>query len=205
MKTGKLRLSSRELGMTEALALTERIGSEAGLERKQVLHLRLLAEEFFGMLRGIAGEVEADYWLSAEGRHFELHMRSQVDLTDEMRRQLLAASSSGENAAARGVMGKLRVMIAETLFSKSAKQDLGLGLSLGMMDMASATGNSADSGQYLWTLNQYRDEVERLSKEDRRATEAWDELEKSIVANVADDVRVSILGSAVEIAVYKTF
>ena len=35
--------------------------------------------------------------------------------------------------------------------------------------------------------------------------EAQDELERSIVANLADDVTVHIVGSEVEITIYKTF
>ena len=40
---------------------------------------------------------------------------------------------------------------------------------------------------------------------DREATEAWDELERSIIANIADDVKVKILGNKVEIIVFKNF
>ncbi len=35
------------------------------------------------------------------------------------------------------------------------------------------------------------------------AREAWDELEKSVVAKVADDVKVSILGRVVEMIILK--
>ena len=38
-----------------------------------------------------------------------------------------------------------------------------------------------------------------------QATAAKDELEKSIVANLADDVTVHIVNSDVEIAIYKSF
>ena len=37
------------------------------------------------------------------------------------------------------------------------------------------------------------------------ADEAWDELEKSIVANLADEVTVNIVGNAVKIVITKTF
>ena len=115
MKTEKICINNRELGMTVALAMTEQLGAKQGLERRQILHLRLLAEELFGMLRSITGEIEADYWLEYEGKRFDIHMKSDVKLTEEMRQQFLSASSSGENAAAKGFMGKLRVMISEAL------------------------------------------------------------------------------------------
>ena len=42
-----------------------------------------------------------------------------------------------------------------------------------------------------------------IIREDEQAREAWDELEKSIVANIADDVRVSVLGGSVEMVIEK--
>ena len=42
----------------------------------------------------------------------------------------------------------------------------------------------------------------RIGKDDA-AREAWDELEKSVVKNVADDVRVSICGGSVEMTILK--
>jgi hypothetical protein len=37
------------------------------------------------------------------------------------------------------------------------------------------------------------------------AAEAWDELEKSVVSNLADDVKVSINGRNVEMVILKQF
>ena len=47
--------------------------------------------------------------------------------------------------------------------------------------------------------------LERLDLEQKRkgAAEAWDELEKSVVAHVADDVKVSIHGRTVEMVIIK--
>ena len=49
-----------------------------------------------------------------------------------------------------------------------------------------------------WTLNRYKDSV-------RDSEESWDELEKSIIANLADDVAVSVKGNKVEILITKNF
>ena len=201
MKTETIIVSSLGQGIKEALALTEKLGKENGLEKKEVLHLRLLAEELFGMLRSITGELEADYRLDAEGKNFVLRLTSDVILTEAMRQQLISASTSGLNAAAKGVMGKIRVMIAEALLPKTGPSVIMPGLSLGLMSMASPTGQSAGLDAYMWSLNKYKAEVEGREE----GGEAWDELEKSIVANVADEVSVSIVGSKVEIAVYKSF
>ena len=196
MKTEKVYITNKELGMQDALQMTEKIGTEQGLEKKQLLHLRLLSEELFGMLKGITGEIEADYWVGYEGKKFDIHLKSEIKLTDEMREQFLSASSSGKNAAEKGFMGKLRVMIAEALISNTAAS----GFSLGLMSMASPNAQNAALKSYQWSMEKYKTELKKKNDED-----SWDELEKSIVANIADDVSVSIVGSDVEIIVTKAF
>ena len=52
---------------------------------------------------------------------------------------------------------------------------------------------------YSWSLNKYRNVVKKEDKED------WDELEKSIIANLADDVIVGVKGKQANIVVVKKF
>lgn len=196
MKTEKISINNRDLGMTVALCMTEKLGAEQGLERKQILHLRLLTEELFSMLRSLTGEVDAEYWLEYEGKRFDIHMKSDVKLTDELRQQFLSASTSGENAAAKGVMGKLRVMIAEALVTRPSVP----AFSLGLVSTASPTAQVAGANAYQWSMEKYKAEVKKQKDE-----ESWDELEKSIVANIADEVSVRIIGANVEIIVTKAF
>ena len=61
------------------------------------------------------------------------------------------------------------------------------------------------SGEGEWSLRRYRSDVEQKAGESEDADEALDEMGRSIVAKVADDVRIAIRGTRVEIAVYKTF
>ena len=49
-----------------------------------------------------------------------------------------------------------------------------------------------------WTLSRYKDAQ-------RDNEEPWDELEKSIIANLADDVTVAVKGNNVEIVITKDF
>ena len=204
MRTREITVTSRGLGMHDALGMTETLGTESGLGQKEVLHLRLLAEELFGMLKGIAGDVEALYWMEIEGKSFEMHMKSSFEMTKEMREELLSASTSGENEAARGFMGRLRDMIAVKLLP-SQEGPSELALSLINAAWAAPAGNHLVNSSDVWSMQQYKSEVESGRSEREDAQEAWDELEKSIVANVADEVRISIVGSTVEITIFKAF
>ena len=56
-----------------------------------------------------------------------------------------------------------------------------------------------------WSMVKYSDALSSLVKQnDDAAKAAWDELEKSVVAHVADDVKISIKGNQVEMIIYKS-
>ncbi|MBQ7718464.1 MAG: hypothetical protein IJT38_04115 [Clostridia bacterium] len=201
MKSALITVTSDGQGIIESLSMTERLGTEHNLDKKSVLHLRLLAEELFGMLRGIAGDVEASYWIEAEDKKFELHMKSDVDMSLGMRDQFLSASSSGKNEAAKGFMGKLRVMIANMLLSSDEPMPYAMIDAMSTYSMAGISGDAVS----VWSLSYYVDEIQRRMNEAKEAEEVWDELEKSIVANIADDIKVTIKGKNVEIVLFKSF
>ncbi len=204
MKTRTIAVTSRGLGIHEALDMTETLGAESGLKQEEVLHLRLLAEELFGLLNGIAGDVEAGYWMEITQKNFELHMKSFVEMTREIRDQLMAASSSGENAAAKSFMGKLRDMIAVRLLPSEEGPSL---LASALMNAAwsSPYGNQVVGAADVWSLSNYKNAVESKIHESDDAKSAWDELEKSVIFSIADEVQISIVASEVEITVLKAF
>ena len=207
MEQKEFIVTSRGEGMQEALAATEKLGLDCGLGSKENLRLRLLAEELFGMVRSIVGELEARYWIEHKEKSFNLHLSSEVELTQEMRKALISVSSQGENAAARGFMGKLRDMIAAALLPKESRPLLN-GLSLGLMSLASNSSPSAQQAAaeaFRWSMKQYKDTVSTKLSESENARDAWDELEKSIVASIADDVGVRVVGQTVEITISKAF
>ncbi len=204
MKTRTIAVTSRGLGIHEALDMTETLGVESGLKQEEVLHLRLLAEELFGLLGGIAGDVEAGYWMEISEKDFELHMKSFIEMTREIREQLLSASSSGENEAAKGFMGKLRDMIAVKLLPSEEGPSL---LASALMNAAwsSPYGNQVVSAADVWSMKDYRRSLEDKIEESTDAKDAWDELEKSVVVSIADEIQISIVASEVEITVFKSF
>ena len=58
--------------------------------------------------------------------------------------------------------------------------------------------NAQYESKFSLDINKYKDA-------ERNNAEPWDELEKSIIANLADDVIVSVKGSSVEIVILKDF
>ena len=55
-----------------------------------------------------------------------------------------------------------------------------------------------------WSMRRYESELStRMQQNDAAALEAWDELEKSVVTRVADDVKVYIRSGTVELVILK--
>lgn len=200
MKTNEISISANGTGMREAIEMTETLGEQGGLDRKSKLHLRLLSEELIGLLRGITGDVQATYWVEEDDKSYELHLKSEIMLTQEIHEQLLSVSSSGRNEATKGFMGKLRDMIMVSMLPSSTVSSALTGFSMGFGTMASPGAASVGADVYLWSLSMYRQEIEK-NPEDQEI----EDLQRSIVANIADEVKVSMKNPKVEVTIFKKF
>ncbi len=168
-----------------------------GLNKKQALHLRLLAEELVSMLPELLEIGAGDFWIETDGPDFSLHasIRSKsISATD--RDAVIALSTSGKNAAGKGVLSKIRLVAANMLVDLAEGSRLGAEAGIyNFYDMGSAVESMYVSS---WSLNSYKENA-------TGDTEAWDELEKSIIANLADDVVVGVKGKKVDIIIKKHF
>jgi len=215
MLSDKITVTNAGEGMEAAIEQAEASAAFRGLTGKDALHIRLLAEEMLGMLRQITGEAEADFWVESEGKSFELHLVAQTVITGGMRKELLSVASSGKNAAAVGVTGKLRDIFERAFDAADIGDPAGYAgyFAQGMiyagpvaMDpMVIALDSSLQAEALSWSMRQYKTTVEQEKTENETAREEWDELEKSIIANLADEVTIAIRGGRVEMIVYKKF
>ncbi len=211
MQTDRIKVASDGSGREQALREAEKFAQYVGLGRKEGLQLRLLAEETLGMVSAITEEFQADFWIeNTEAGGCRIHLTAQTDMNYTKKKELVAVSSSGKNEAAKGFMGKIRELIENSLYSSAEELDNlsadGMGpmmyTSMGMCDSDLMV---TDSMLYLWSLERYRAAIDENQEDSPEVEEAWDELEKSIVANIADDVRVSVSGSNVELVIEKQF
>ena len=209
MKSNICKLNKDLSCLKEVLNEVEKVTAYNGLEDKKALRLRLLAEELCGMLPGLVENFSGDFWAENDGETYELHVELKAEyMTIELRDELISVSKSGKNAAAKGVMGKIRA-VAETMLLVASDPSLpaplpecefydynSYNIGLGYIDptIALETGYS-----YSWSLYNYKTAVEE--KED----DAYAELERSIVARLADDIIVGVRGNNVEIVVKKSF
>ena len=183
--------------MDTALAEVDKVAVYKELSKKSSLHLRLLAEEMLGMMRSITGETQGQFWIEDEDGVYQLHLKVETSMSSEKRSQLLSAAKSGKNEAAKGLMGRLRD------FFDRGDEDLAP-YGAAMMFPSSFEHSSTPTLDWEWSMVQYQQALTPLvEKKDTAALEAWDELEKSVVAHVADDVKVKIQGWTVEMILVK--
>ena len=198
MKTDIITVSSKGKQMETALLQVEKVAAYKNLSAKNALHLRLLTEEMLGMMRSITGETEGEFWIEDRDGEYQLHLRVETRLNSEKREQLLSASTTGKNESARGLMGRLRAF-----FDWSCDEDADAFASpLFMMD--ALEHSSTPTLDWEWSMCRYEAALNaRIGQNDSAAQEAWDELEKSVVKHVADDVKVAIRSGTVEMIIIK--
>ena len=197
MKSDIIHVTSKGDGTQEALAQADASALFKGLDKKQAMHLRLLTEEMMSLVTELTGEKEADFWIETDKKGFQLHLNTVTIMNSEKRVQLLATSTSGKNSAAKGILGKLRDLLERSLEPVDGvpMDYYPAGWTYNSLETSTMMTTPAD----IWSFNQYR---ESISKE--KSEEEWDELEKSIIANLADEVTISISGDTVEMTVYKS-
>ena len=208
MKSNICKLNEDLACLGAVLAEVEKVTTYNGLEDKKALRLRLLTEELCGMLPGLVKNFSGEFWAENDGDDYELHVELKADdMNIDLRDELISVSKSGKNAAAKGVMGKIRA-VAETMLLVASDPTLqtlpagefydyhGFNMGFGYIDPAI----SCETGYvYSWSLINYKTAVEEKEED------AYAELERSIVAKLADDIIVGVLGNNVEIVVKKSF
>lgn len=202
MQTEKISIYAAGDGRDKALELTEKAGAFCGLDNKSTLRLRLLSEEIIELIRPFSSELKGDFWLETNDENVEIHLKTNIPMDLQTRNELLSVATSGKNSAAKGLIGKIREMIARVTLPDDPETKAMTDQALGLMALGSQMGSSYGS-TYSWSMTAYAESINNSTVFTDEAAEAMDALEKSIVANIADEVKVNIVDSNVEIVIYK--
>ena len=203
MKTDVISISSDLRGREEAMTAADRFIAYNGISGKNAMHIRLLTEETVCMVHGIMDGFVGELWLESSEKDGAKVCRICVSarkLADEAQEsQLLSVSSSGRNESAKGIMGKLREMFRQSLQHNADGIVMGQDTRLDTWYSMGVSAGYDPSAPY-WTLNSYRTNV---TADGAKYKAEWDELEKSVVAKLADDVKVWLKSDSTEIMIEK--
>ena len=168
------------------------------LSHKQGLQLRLLCEELDGMLPNIIQEFDGDLWIEFTDGVCKVKLSIEFEkFTSEKKEKLVAIAKDKKNAAAVGIVGKIRSAIEHYFLDEEVQQ--AYAMSTSAMHLEAVYFESVDYS-YFWSLEGYKNTVQKEEQ-----NEDWDELEKSVLASVADDVIVGVKGTRADITVIKKF
>lgn len=196
MKSNVCKLIKNKECLNNILEETEKTLNFIKLERHEVLRIRLLSEEMVCLVGELIEDFEGEFWLETKGDKLNLCASLEVSYMDKsLKERLLKLSKNKKNSFAKGIKGRIL----------TAFENIALSISENGLYIPSSVGYNtyeeySENVTYTWSLNHYKEEV---VKENKTRKDDWDELEKSIIAKLADDVLVGVRKDKVEIVIVK--
>lgn len=199
MKSNVCKIENGTKDLAAILAESEKVAVYNELTHKQALQLRLICEEIDGMLPNIIDRFNGEFWIEFEDGVCKVNVSLRFhEFTAEKKEGLVGIAKNKRNAATVGIVGKIRSSLEDIFLN----EDVALGSDMMSESFYYYSPDIHDrmDYSYQWSLERYRVAVTNKEK-----TEEWDELEKSVIASVADDVIVGVKGKRADIVVMKKF
>ncbi len=190
----------------EVMDLAEAFVKGLDLDQKSALRMRLLTEEVLEMLKSIVDDFSGLFWLEADGRECRICIDGTAEVDIAAEGNLISVSKDGKNAAVKGFTAKLTQFVRhhkEYLARLNELLELGGAAYADDYLYLGAIHPRVDASAVMWTMTDYK----KFLLDDANAAEQVaadrDELEKSILANLADDVKVGVKEDRIQITVVK--
>ena len=197
MATAKLWISDTVRRNGDAGEILAEFAEKNGITGKDYQHLCLLTEETLGMASQILHVYDGELWLEKTAAGYEIILEAAV-----------RGSSDGNAvpaASPAGFMAKIAEMMnCSYMFENisDVPEDLA-GMLPDYMSYGMREGKGAQAWAGRWSLSAYRENLRNRQEEHPAAGPALDELEKSIVAHLADEVTIGIHGHRIRLVITK--
>ena len=197
MKSNVCKIENGTKDLAAILGECERVAVYNDLTEKQAGQLRLLCEELDGMLPNVIGDFDGEIWIEFENGVCRINASLELArFSLDKKEELIKTSTNKKNAAAVGIVGKVRSVLEDIFLDANAFKaysPLAEGLQL-----VTGCGESVPYS-YFWTLEEYKKGAHE------QEVEEYDELERSIISSVADNVTVGVKGKKADIVIIKDF
>lgn len=195
MKSNVCEVKGKNEDLKIVLNEVEKAAGYNGLERKKILQLQLLSEELIGIQKGILGFVKGEFYMENTGDEYRLCLHAEVHTDILTQERFVEMATNHKNEAAKGVVGKIKYVV-NYLLSGDVSNVPNYNL---FYESMNASANMMPSAyDVVWSFGTYRNGVSE-------GTEEWDEMEHSIVANLADDLIVGATADTIDLIAVKKF
>lgn len=192
MKTEKLWISGMVRRNSDVNEILKDFAARTGINGKDLQHMSLLAEETLGMATQMLKDFDGEIWLEGTGKAYRIILEAEV-----------RESGDALPEGTTGFMARIAELLnCSYMFENASEAPENLAAMLPdymSYGMRNAEDERAWAGS--WTLSAYRANLKRMRKGDPEALVRLDELEKSIVARLADDVTIGIHGHRVRMVI----
>jgi len=189
----KSDIFNQQHGVEHILNETERFGVFSKLPSAGVMRLRLLTEELLGLTVRLFDDLKYEFTIENEGQRFTLRLKASTIVSLDQKSKMLSLSSRGENEAVKGVLGRISGVFHDLI--------MGADNSPNLSPVTTSSFNpyyDTDTSTY-FSMTYYQNQAPERENEPE-----WDGLEKSIIANYADDVMIGVKSDNVEMVVLIT-
>ena len=197
METVKLWISNAVRRNNDVNEILREFAEKNRIEGKDRNHLYLLAEETLGMVGQMLDVYDGQLWLEGTAAGYEIVLEADAH-----------ENNDGKNvpaASPEGFMAKVAVMMnCSYMFESMAEmpEDLA-GMLPDYMSYGMRESKESPAWAGRWSLSAYRYRLMERREEKPAARLALEELEKSIVAQLADEVTIGIHGHRIRLVISK--
>ena len=197
MKTDKLWISDTVRRNSEVNEVLREFAEENRIKGRNYNQLCLLAEETLGMIGQMLNVYDGQLWLEGTTAGYEIILEASVHENHDGK-DVLAASPEGFMAKVAMMMNCSYMFESIAEIPEDLADVLPDYMSYGMRE---SRESPAWAGR--WSLSAYRYELMKRREEKTSAKVALEELGKSIVAQLADEVTIGIHGHRIRLVISK--
>ncbi|MBR5336611.1 MAG: hypothetical protein IK152_01360 [Lachnospiraceae bacterium] len=199
----RLEVGNDNSKVSAAMNEAENFLKELNLDEKTTLRIRLLTEEVLEMVKTMVGEFKGEFWVESTGKEFRIHLDGTAEIDLEKERELLSASKDGVNVSVKGFGAKIsRFIRHHSEYMDELLDAMGESTTADFMYVGAMDGCISQTSM-AWSMMQYKQYLESGQEQGQQIEEDLDELEKSILANLADDIKVGVKDDDITITVIK--
>lgn len=187
---GTIELNEKALDKVEAL------GSYHGFDPRDVLIVRLLAEEGIKAFSNILKLNKGEFWVETNDKDFDIHIKVNTIIYNKQKQDIIEMSKNKTNTPRKGILGKISMIMDSIIYVEGMDNVV-----FSMSNMGSMGGiGQGDQYPYYWAMSQAVDV-------DSKPEDEEDELagiEQTIIEKFATDIIVTVLTDNAELVIKKS-